>query len=226
MDIANNNENIIFRFVFENPIYYNYVDKSFFNNKNLNIIIGISKKFYEKYKEIPTENQMLALFHNNDKLNVSDDIIKALYSIDTTSYDTEWLRNTTEAWIKWKHLNKQLVKGIEIAKTSDVNVDNVDDVVRSIVSTIDTSNEVNFNFNEGLDFFDATSHYQDTTNKISSGYQYIDTISGGYDEQTLVCYIGQSNIGKCVCGETIITIRNKKTNVILELPIEELYKLC
>jgi len=225
MDKVTNNEQVVFKYVLDHPIYYKYIDKSFFKNKSLSALILISKRFYDRYKEIPSERQMLALIHDSSKIDIDPEFISLVYSIDTESYDQEWLKGTTEAWIKWKHLNKQLVDSIEIAKMTDVNIDNVDEVVQKIVDTIDVSNEVNFTFDEGLDFFNADSHYQDTSKKIPSGYKYIDMITGGYDEKTLVCYIGQSNIGKCVCGDSRIRVRNKNTGEIVEMEIGDFYKM-
>lgn len=226
MDGVTNNEQVVFKYVLDNPIYYKYIDKSFFKNKNLSALILIAKRFYDKYKEIASERQMIALLKDNEKISIDSDFISAVYNIDTQSYDQNWLKHTTEAWIKWKNLNKQLCESIEIAKTSEVNIDNVDEVVQKIVDTIDTSNEVNFNFDEGLDFFDSESHYQDVSKKIRSSYKYIDMMTGGYDEKTLVCYVGQSNIGKCVCGDSMIKVRNKKTGEILNLTIEQFYKMA
>lgn len=225
MEGVTNNEQVVFKYVLDNPIYYKFVDKSFFKNKNLSALIFIAKRFYDKYKEIVSERQMLALLHDNEKVTIDDDFIKTVYSIDTKSYDQNWLKNTAEAWIKWKNVNKQLSEGIEIAKTYDVNVDNVDMVVQKIVDTIDTSNEVNFNFDEGLDFFNGENHYQDLLKKVLSGYKYIDLLTGGFDEKTLVVYVGQPNIGKCVCGDSLIKIKNKKTNEILEIPIGDFYEM-
>lgn len=225
MEGVTNNEQVVFKYVLDNPIYYKFVEKSFFTNKSLSALILIAKRFYDKYKEVPSESQMLALLHDNDKIDIEDGFISAVYSIDTESYDQQWLKHTTECWIKWKTLNKQLYEGITIAKTSEVNIDNVDVVVQKIVDTIDASNEVNFNFNEGLDFFDPTSHYQDNSKKIPSGYKYIDTLLGGYDEKTLVCYVGQSNIGKCVSGDSKIKLHNKKTNEFIEMQINDFFEM-
>lgn len=225
MNGVTNNEQVVFKYVLDNPLYYKYIDKSFFKNKNLSALILIAKRFYDKYKEVPSERQMLALLHDSDKISIDDEFIITTYGIDTKSYDQEWLKRTTEAWIKWKNLNKQLVEGIEIAKTYDVNIDNVDEIVQKIVDTVDVSNEINFNFDEGLDFFNADNHYQDMSKKISSGYKYIDSVIGGYDEKTLVCYIGQSNIGKCVCHDSLITVKNRKTGETIKLPIGEFYKM-
>lgn len=226
MNNITKNEAVVFKYILDNSIYYKHIDKSFFNDKTLSALILIARRFYDKYKEIPTEEQMLALLHDNDKIEIEDEVVKRVYAIDTTSYDQEWLRKTTETWIKWKYLQKQLVESVELAKLTQVTVDNVDTVVQKIVDTVGLSNTINFNFNEGLDFFNALSHYQDSSKKIHSGYKYIDSITGGYDEKTLVCYVGQSNIGKCVCGDSRITVRNKNTGEVLEVSIEDFFNLC
>ena len=226
MEHVTNNEEVVFKYVLDHPEYYKHIDKGFFNDKSLSALILVAKKFYDRYQEVPSENQMIALFRDNSKIEMEPDFICAVYSIDTSSYDQKWLRRTTEAWIKWKVFNSKLVSGIEVAKITDVNIDNVDETVQKIVDIIGESNEVNFNFNEGLDFFDADSHYQDSSKKILSGYRYIDTLTGGYDEKTLVCYIGQSNIGKCVCGDSEITVRNRRTGEIMNMKIGEFFEMC
>lgn len=225
MEKVTTNESVVFKYILDNPTYYQHVDKTFFSNKTLSALILIAKRFYDKYKQVPTENQMKALVHDSDKLNIDDGLIETIYAIDTDNYDSEWLQKTAEAWIKWKYLQKNLVDSIEFAKMTNVNIDNVDTVVQRIVDTVGLSNGVNFNFDEGLDFFEPSSHYQDTSKKINSGYKYIDQITGGYDEKTLVCYVGQSNIGKCVCAESEIRVRNKKTGEEMVLPIGEFFKM-
>ena len=225
MERVTNNEEVVFKYVLDHPEYYKYIEKGFFNDKSLSALILVARKFYDKYKEIPSENQMIALFRDNSKVEMEPDFIRAVYNIDTETYDRNWLKRTTEAWIKWKYFNSKLVSGIEVAKLTDVNMDNVDETVQKIVDIIGESNEVNFNFDDGLDFFNADSHYQDSSRKISSGYKYINTLTGGYDEKTLVTYIGQSNIGKCVCGDSIITVRNRRTGDIMDIPIGEFFEM-
>ena len=225
MTNVTNNEPVIFKYILDNPIYYKYIEKGFFTNKDLSALILIAKRFYDEYKEIPSERQMIALVRDNDKVDVDNDFISTVYAIDTQSYDQRWLKNASECWIKFKHLIKNLIDGTEIAKMTEVTVDNVDTVVQKIVDTVGLSSSVDFNFDKGLDFFDADSHYQDVTKKIPSGYKYIDMITGGYDEKTLVCYVGQSNIGKCVCADTLIQVRNKKSGEIVTMPIGEFHKI-
>ena len=225
MEKVTTNESVVFKYILDNPTYYKNVDKSFFSNKTLSALILIAKRFYDKYKEIPTENQMKALVHDSDKIDIEDELIETVYGIDTDNYDSEWLKRTAESWIKWKFLQKNLVDSVEYAKMTNVTIDNVDTVVQRIVDTVGSSSGVNFNFDEGLDFFEPDSHYQDTSKKIRSGYKYMDSLTGGYDEKTLVCYVGQSNIGKCVCWESEICVRNKKTGETMKIPIGDFFKM-
>lgn len=225
MNNVTNNEQVIFKYILENPIYYRFLDKGFFKNKNLSILILIAKRFYDEYKEVPSEAQMIAIVKDNDKIDIDPTFINTVYEINTNSYDPNWLKRTTESWIKWRTTHEKLIEASEISKMMDVTVDNVDTVVQKIVDTVGLSNSVDFNFDRGLDFFDAASHYQDVTRKISSGYKYIDMITGGYDEKTLVCYVGQSNIGKCVCGDSVVELRNKKTGEVVKMPISDFYNI-
>ena len=168
--------------------------------------------------------QMIALV-KDEELDIPDELVNVVYQIDTSVYDVSWLKRLSESWIKYKHLYKNIVDSNAIMKMTEVTMDNVDSVVRKVVDTVGMSSGVDFNFDKGLDFFDAESHYQDVSKKITSGYKYIDMITGGYDEKTLVCYVGQSNVGKCVCGDSIIEVRNKKTGETMRMPISEFHKL-
>jgi hypothetical protein len=222
---GSNNENVLFRYILENPVYYKYMDKSFFRNKDLSELMSIVRRFYDKYSEVPSAVQVAALIRETD-VDMEESFVRTVYNIELEKYDTKWIKETTEAWIKWKNLQKNLVNAFEIAKLSDVNAGNVASVVNDIVSTIDSSNTVNFDFKCGLDFFDADSHRQDVTSRISSGYKHVDErTGGGYDPKTLISYVGASNIGKCVCGDTAINIKNSRTGEVFKTTIGEFYEM-
>jgi predicted ATP-dependent serine protease len=72
--------------------------------------------------------------------------------------------------------------------------------IRSSVNQIITErNKINFNKDIGLDFFNPEHHVQHTSEKILSGYSFIDRVtSGGYDKCSLVVYSGEQNIGKSI----------------------------
>lgn len=225
MDSASNNENLLFRYILDNPLYYRYMDKSFFKNKDLNELMMLVRKFYEKYSETPSAAQVSAIVKEKE-IDLDESFIKTVYGIELVNYDKKWIRETTEAWIMWKNLQKNLVSAFEIAKLSEVNAGNVMSVVQEIVSTIEVTKSVNFDFDSGLDFFDPAAHRQNTENRIPSGYNHVDRVTaGGYDPKTLVAYVGASNIGKCVCGDSVINIRNSGTGVCMSVTIGEFYAM-
>lgn len=226
MSNIGNNETILFKYILQNPQYYKSIKKNFFSNKDLGSLLSISTKFYDRYKEIPSAHQVIAVIKEKE-IDINEEIVKTAFGIDLSLYDTEWLRHTVESWIKWASMRKNLIEACEIAKLTEVNADNVDEVTQQVIDKIDETKSIDFNFSEGLDFFDAESHRQANGEKISSGYNYVDTmLGGGYDPKTLISYVGPSNIGKCVTEDTVINIRNKKTGETLNTTIGVFYKMA
>jgi len=78
-------------------------------------------------------------------------------------------------------------------------VENVKDVVQNAKNIITERNNIQFGFDEGLDFFDPESHTQPTTDTFSSGIPYIDLVlGGGFYSKALFCFIGEMKIGKSI----------------------------
>ena len=65
---------------------------------------------------------------------------------------------------------------------------------------INDRNNLTFNSDLGLDFFDWEAHDQKETEKVSTGYNFLDRmLSGGYDKGgNLIVYAGEQNIGKSI----------------------------
>lgn len=225
MNNISNNEQILFKYVLEKPEYYKYIKRGFFKSKDLDTLMELVSKFYEQYKAIPTSAQLSALVTEDD-IDIPRDVVTTIYSINTNEFDGEWMERTVQAWVRWRQLQTDLLKSVEISKLADVNFENVESVITDITSRMATVNSITFDSNLGLDFFDASSHDQLATEKIKSGYSYVDQcLDGGYDKKALIFYMGQSNIGKCVCGESVVRVRNKRTGEIRDMEIKDFYKL-
>ena len=191
-------EKIFFNYFLTKPHYLKGTGKGFFANRDLDQIAKLSKDFYLKFGESPSKQQMSALV-KDDPNEISQDIVKSIYDININEYDQDWLKRTGEAWVKWKHFDKQLVRTIEYVKTQDVSPENVEDVVNRAIGMISTDGSINFDTDVGLDFFNPESHIQRTSKKIETGWNFVDRVSGGgYDTKSLVVYAGEQNIGKSI----------------------------
>ena len=191
-------EKIFFNYFLKKPHYLKSVGPGFFSNRDVDQISKLAKTFYVKFGESPSKEQMKALV-KDDPNEISDDIVTAVYNINTNEYDNDWLKRTSESWIKWKHFDKQLVKTIEYVKTQDVSPDNVEDIVTRAIGMISTEGSINFDSDVGLDFFEPEDHIQRKSKKLETGWTFVDNVSGGgYDPKSLIVYAGEQNVGKSI----------------------------
>ena len=202
MQFGQDFEKIFFRLSLEKPKYLQAIKTNFYTSDEIDALSYLSNKFYAKFQETPTlENlKLLVQRHPKSRERVTDEIIDIIFDVDLNKYDEEWLTNTAEAWIKWRTFNTSLTDTIEFIKTTDVNPENVESIVTKVKGLINDRNNLTFNSDLGLNFFDFDSHDQKEAEKVSTGYNFLDRmLGGGYDKGgNLVVYAGEQNIGKSI----------------------------
>jgi replicative DNA helicase len=201
MQFNSNYEKLFFNFCIKQPKYLPIVKEGFFTNPDIDIMAFLAKKFHEKFNETPTSSQMKLLVQNSKKAKdkVTENVIDTVYEVNLNDYDEDWLESTAESWIKWRNFDKSLIDGIEYVKTANVTPDNVESIISKFRETINDRNKINFDKDLGLDFFNPEHHIQHTSDKISSGYAFIDRVTnGGYDPCSLIVYAGEQNVGKSI----------------------------
>lgn len=202
MEFGQDFEKIFFKLSLAKPKYLQSIKAGFYTSEEIDILSRISNQFYTKYNETPTKENLLLLTQRNQraKEKISENILDILFEVDLDQYDEDWLTSTAESWIKWRTFDTSLVDTIEFIKTTQVTPENVDSIVTKVKGLINDRNNLTFNSDLGLDFFDVESHDQRETEKVSTGYNFIDRmLSGGYDKGgNLVVYAGEQNIGKSI----------------------------
>lgn len=219
-------EKIFYLYTRENPKYLKNIAESFYENKQLAVLHNITKQFYEKFNQVPSESQLKTLANQAQfKTQISESIINVVFDENLGEYDPDWLAETCQSWVLWKSLDKSLVDTIEYVKTVKVDPNNVKDIINKVKTLINERNSISFNTDLGSDFFNPNSHIMPAGTKFSSNHTWIDNLLGGYSLGTLVAYAGEPNIGKCLEKTTIIKIRNKSTGQIQEIEVEKFYNL-
>ena len=210
-------EKIIFAYMIKNPTYLLHIDKDFFSNDDIQYIASSAKQFFKEYKESPSCEQMKAIL-KDDKKDIAPEIVDSIYDVDINSLDNEWLQQTTEGWIRWRTFNTNLFKAASDAKTTEVSLSNVNDVVNKATSMVADTQLVNFDKDMGFDFFNPESHKSVKSNKIPFTWEYWNKISkGGLDHKTLHCYIGGTNVGKSIvlCNDAAEFVRRGKNTIFI-----------
>ena len=202
MQFGQDFEKLFFRLSLERVKYLQAIKYNFYTSEELDALSYLANKFYSKFNETPTKENLKLLVQNHPKSKerVGENTLDMIFDVDLDKYDEEWLTGTAEAWIKWRTFNTSLTDTIEFIKTTDVNPENVESIVTKVKGLINDRNNLTFNSDLGLDFFNFDSHDQKENEKVSTGYNFLDRmLGGGYDKGgNLVVYAGEQNIGKSI----------------------------
>lgn len=202
MQFGQDFEKIFFRLSLTKPKYLQSIKSGYYTSEEIDILSYLSNKFYSKFNETPGKEQLKLLAQNSKKAKekINDAILDVIFDVDLDQYDEEWLTSTAESWIKWRTFDTSLIDTIEFIKTTQVTPDNADSIIQKVKGLINDRNNITFNSDLGLNFFDPDDHNQKDAEKVSSGYNFIDRVlNGGYDKGgNLVVYAGEQNIGKSI----------------------------
>jgi archaellum biogenesis ATPase FlaH len=158
----------------------------------------MSKKFWERYNEVPTSAQLqetVKLENKTDKVSAGE--IQAVYDVDLSKYQEDWLTETTELFIEYKNLVTSAVDGVKYIQSTPVTSDNIKEVITTFKNIVVDRNNIDFSFDGGLDFFHPDSHKQLAHTTFSSGYPFIDTVlGGGFSAKSLYVFMGMPKVGK------------------------------
>jgi len=202
MQFGQDFEKIFFRISLEKPKYLQSIKSGYYTSEEIDILSYLANKFYVKFKETPGKEQLKLLVQNYKKAKekITDGILDVIFDVDLAQYDEEWLTSTAESWIKWRTFDTTLIDTIEYIKTTQVTPDNADSIIQKVKGLINERNNITFNSDLGLDFFNPEDHDQREAEKVSSGYNFVDRVlGGGYDKGgNLVVYAGEQNIGKSI----------------------------
>ena len=197
MDLSHS-ENVILRYVLDSPNYLETCKKEFFKNESLGSIFTNAKDFWDKYHEMPTSDQLVENFKlrgNPDGVDMNE--VRSIYDIDLSKYEDDWLRETTEFFVEYKNLTKSAVDALKYIQSTPVSSDNIKTVIDNFKNIIVERNNIDFSFDEGLDFFSPENHKQLTNNTFSSGFPFIDTVlGGGFSSKALYVFMGMPKVGK------------------------------
>ena len=215
-------ENIILRNTLNNPIYLENAKPEFFKNNSFGEIHKLAKKFWDKYNEIPSREQMkesAKLEGVTDRLELSE--IDAIYNIELTSYQEDWLTETTECFIEYKNLTKSAVDAVQYIQKTPVTAENIKEVINTFKNIVVERNNLDFSFDEGLDFFNPESHKQLSHNTFKSGFPFIDTVlGGGFSAKSLYVFMGMPKVGKSLWLGNLAIQASKMGNNVAIITLE------
>lgn len=215
-------ENIILRNTLSNPIYLENARPEFFKNSSFGEIHKLAKRFWDKYNEIPSREQIKesAKFEGiTDRLELSE--IDAIFNIELSSYQEDWLTETTECFIEYKNLTKSAVDAVQYIQKTPVTAENIKEVINTFKNIVVERNNLDFSFDQGLDFFNPESHKQMSHSTFKSGFPFIDTVlGGGFSAKSLYVFMGMPKVGKSLWLGNLAAQLSKMGNNVAVITLE------
>jgi hypothetical protein len=224
-------EKFFFTWIMDHSSQFFNVEPDFFKNDEIRFIYQVVRDEYIISKNVPTPQQTVAMIKLHDpEEKINNNVIKVLLKNDNSVHDQEWLDRHFKAWKLSNEVRNKTYTVIDLIRNlKEIDYDNVLDVVSKIKTTFSSLSILDGDTEDlGDDFDDPESHKQEVSkNKITSGWDAVDQIlHGGWDKGTFNVFMGETNVGKCSDYQSVIRIKNKKTNEIREIKIGDFYNMC
>jgi replicative DNA helicase len=193
-------EKIFFHNILGSKDYIHLADPRFFTNEIIRECFKVSLDFYNKYTQAPSREQLEELIKIKGlEEKITNDKLDIIYDVDLTKYDQDWITENIEAWIEYKNLDSSIFDLINYMQTTPATPENIKNIVNTAKSIILERNNLEFSFDKGLDFFDPDSHEQPISDTFTTGYPYLDLVTGGgFSIKTLWVVLGQAKVGKSI----------------------------
>lgn len=229
MILSSSLEKIFYNYVRNDLNLFNIVKPEYFKSKEIQNCYKIDHKFYEKYKVLPSPAQIKeTVTIQNENLGLDEDEIRSelnkinnIFKVNLDEYEDSYLKDNVEGWITWQTLDASFFDAITYMKTTKVDIDNVNEVVQKVKQIILERNNLTFDFNTGLDFFDPTNHYSEEREAFSTGYPFLDScLNGGHRKGNLIIFAGASGRGKSIWLCNLAVQSMKRGNNVAFISLE------
>lgn len=212
------------------PTYYRrviaHIQEDYFDDPAEILVVQKIKQYTKEYNKQASPADVRLMIQNDMEITDGEtsrsvEVINSAKILEPV--DEELLFKETEKFAQERSFENILRKGVELMQGKEekgLTKGMLPDLFRQALS-------VSFSLSLGHDYFrDAPKRYDYYTNEEEVIKLDVEAINkafgGGLRRKALYVPLGRTNIGKCVVGETKITVRNKKTGKIEMLTMENL----
>jgi hypothetical protein len=196
--------------------------KEYFDDAHMAEIFDTCRKHLKEFNTLPNKDIII----NSVSNDVKDKVIKQFKESEATDFNIsqnyDWLLEETNKFLKDRAIKNAIVKSVDLI---DANQD-----VQQIRNLIEDALCKDIKIDLGLDYFENLSErlkriFTASDNRIKTFYPTLDELfNGGFPSYTLNFFLAKIHGHKCVCKDTVITIRNNTTKEIKDVKISDLYK--
>lgn len=193
-------EPLLLKYLIDDNHVYNLVKSSYFGNADCQTIF----KYHTQYRTVfegdkPSSVQLHEYIKSHGVKGIEQSKINIIYDTDIsneTGFGVLWAKDQVENWIRIKNLEHRMTTAVMYMNSVDVDSENSLQVFNTVNGILVQGQNLSFNFESGLDFFDVGTHTTEQAEYFSTGYDFLDTTIGGWSEKTLHVFTGPPKVGK------------------------------
>ena len=204
-----------------------HIEPHIIQDKNIKIIFGIIKDFYNKRGVPPSITELKTYLVNDEVKNAFKSVAGVFNEIDKNLNKDELLENTE------RYLKERAIYHTMMDVAEDITKGKVD--TSYILEKFEKSCRVDLKDDIGLDLFDDIETIAQELSvdepTLSSGWEWLDEhLAGGFLENGRSFYVfaGQTNVGKSIFLGNVATnlVRKGKNVLVISLEMSEIMYAC
>lgn len=205
-------------------ITFPHIESKYFYEKHHELIFDKIKSYSIETSKQPTISVIKLLIESDSKISelntkLINDFLDSLHNIEKVSDETIIIKQCEE-FCQNRALELAIYESVEILKKNEPR--------GAIEDKIKTALAVEFDIKIGHDYFiDSKTRLDsyfcdDIKLKLDIDVMNL-AMGGGLVKKGMFIFMANTNVGKCVLGNTQITVRNKTTGLIETLEISEFF---
>jgi len=182
------------------------IKAKYFTNDDLQVTWKYATLYYNDHGKIPTKKE-LKMFMGVKNEVIDDLILDEIYNYNLSDHNYSFLYKYIKAFVLLRGFNILLIDMLTTLKTTNINPENIEQVIESVRNKINDKLSINFESGRsGLNFLNPMHHIQMSKDGQPSGFKFFDkTQGGGWNPKTLIVFQGRPKVGKSIVLGNIAT---------------------
>jgi len=182
------------------------IKAKYFTNDDLQVTWKYATLYYNDHGKIPTKKE-LKMFMGVKNEVIDDLILDEIYNYNLSDHNYSFLYKYIKAFVLLRGFNILLIDMLITLKTTNINPENIEQVIESVRNKINDKLSINFESGRsGLNFLNPMHHIQMSKDGQPSGFKFFDkTQGGGWNPKTLIVFQGRPKVGKSIVLGNIAT---------------------
>ena len=182
------------------------IKAKYFTNDDLQVTWKYATMYFNDHGKIPSKKE-LKMFMGVKNEIIDDLVLDEIYNYNLSDHNYSFLYKYIKAFVLLRGFNILLIDMLTTLKTTNINPENIEQVIESVRNKINDKLSINFESgNTGLNFLNPMHHIQVSKEGQPSGFKFFDkTQGGGWNPKTLIVFQGRPKVGKSIVLGNIAT---------------------